>query len=52
MLPPGTPFELWRYRRGDDDYYVWFASTEGEARGEWRLVGKANYPVGAVFEAR
>src|SRR5947207_2852313 len=25
-LPPGTPYEVWVYRRGETDYYLYFSS--------------------------
>ena len=52
VLDPGTPFEQWLYRRDGQDHYLWFGSRSSEPSPEWRLLEKATYPTGAVFEAR
>jgi hypothetical protein len=51
-LEPGTPVEEWLYYAGDQTYYLWFASAVDEPKQNWRLIEKAVYPTGAVFEAK
>src|SRR5690349_10986346 len=44
VLPNGTPFEVWRYDRGQDWYYIYFASGSGAAVEDWRVVSREAVP--------
>jgi hypothetical protein len=46
-LAPGDRYLQWRYRRGDQHYYLWFA--QDERAGDWRLSSKADWP--AIVDA-
>lgn len=41
QLLPGDSYLQWRYLRGGNSYYFWFAC---DAVGEWRLTAKARWP--------
>ena len=43
-LPPNTPFEAWIYHRGQDDYYVYFASGSDAPKEDWRVVSRKTIP--------
>ena len=43
-LPANTPFEAWVYRRGQDDYYVYFSSGSNAPREDWRVVARKTVP--------
>ncbi len=32
-----------------DELYVWFASEEGQAKDQWRVIVTASYPARAVY---
>jgi hypothetical protein len=52
ILEPETPIEEWIYHDDENSFYLWFASSTGEPKEQWRLIEKAMYPKGAVFEAQ
>ncbi len=52
ILEPETPIEEWVYYGNENAYYLWFASPTAEPPENWRLVEKAVYPQGAVFESQ
>ncbi|HEX4793520.1 MAG TPA: hypothetical protein VH370_06995 [Humisphaera sp.] len=45
-LPPGTPYEVWVYRRGETDYYMYFSSGSGAPVEDWKLVARRSVPHG------
>ena len=44
-----TEVEEWRFAIGDDVTYVWSGPASGEEPEDWRVLGTATYPAGAVF---
>jgi hypothetical protein len=46
-LPPGTPYEIWIYRRGQTDYRVYFASGSGAPVEDWKLIARRSVPNGS-----
>jgi hypothetical protein len=45
-LPPGAPYEVWVYRRGETDYYLYFSSGSGAPVEDWKLVTRRSVPHG------
>jgi hypothetical protein len=39
-LPPGTPWEAWIYHRGQDVYYIYFASGSNQPKEQWRVIAR------------
>jgi hypothetical protein len=46
VLPPGTPYETWIYRRGNTDYLFYFASGSNAPVEQWKLVARRAVPHG------
>ena len=44
VLPTGTPYELWTYRRGNTDYLFYFASGSNAPVEQWKLVARRMVP--------
>ena len=46
VLPVGTPYERWVYRRGNTDYLFYFASGSNAPVEQWKLVARRMVPHG------
>lgn len=45
-LPNGTPYEVWRYTRGNTEYRLYFSSaTSGTPPDDWRLIKREAVPL-------
>jgi len=44
-FPHGTPFEVWRYTRGNTEYRMYFGAAPGLASSDWRLVNREAVPL-------
>ena len=44
-LPNGTPFEVWRYKRGNNEYRFYFSSAAAKPPADWPLVAREVVPL-------
>ena len=50
VIGPGQPFEEWKYTSGGEVFLIFFAgSQESDPPNQWNVVGKTQFPQGAVF---